>query len=317
MRFVLFLSLILVFIFTINTQLKAQMRVAAVVNDDIISIFDLEQAVRIAAVAGGAQINLESMERLAPQVLRSLIDDVLKNQAAKAANIQVSDNDIEKAFDNISQQNKMNLQEMGNLLSANGIAFDSMKFRLESRLLWQGYVSQKIRSTIRISDDEIEELLEQQLSQRNQSQYHLQEIFLPMENQNALNILQGMRQEIINGSSFGAFANAFSQSVSAANNGDVGYVYLNQIDASLQKAITPLQIGEISEIASNPHGHYLFKLLDMRQLDENDARAKLDENQLATMRQSIEKRIGNEKVNVLERRLLRDLRRKAFIDIRL
>ena len=138
-----------------------------------------------------------------------------------------------------------------------------------------------------------------------------------MENQNALTILQGMRQEIVAGSSFGAFANAFSQAVSAANNGDVGYVYLEQIDAALQKAVAPLQIGEVSEIASNPHGHYLFKLLDIRKLDEDDANGKPDEDELATMRQAIERRIGNQKVGVLERRLLRDLRRKAFIDIRL
>jgi peptidyl-prolyl cis-trans isomerase SurA len=61
------------------TQEPKTMRAAAVVNDIIISTFDLEQRVKLVMVTSGAQ-GPDAAKRLRPQVLRQLVDELLQLQ---------------------------------------------------------------------------------------------------------------------------------------------------------------------------------------------------------------------------------------------
>ncbi len=78
-RTFLAIAVLIVCAFTISTaQAQSQnnlMRIAAVVNDDIISVLDLEQRLRLAALSSNLNLDAQTRQRLMPQVLRSLIDE--------------------------------------------------------------------------------------------------------------------------------------------------------------------------------------------------------------------------------------------------
>ena len=67
------------------------LRIAAVVNDDVISERDLVERLRLVAVTSGLAPTVENQRRLAPQVLRGLIQETLQLQEARRLSITVHD----------------------------------------------------------------------------------------------------------------------------------------------------------------------------------------------------------------------------------
>ncbi|MGH6618207.1 MAG: SurA N-terminal domain-containing protein, partial [Alphaproteobacteria bacterium] len=83
------------------------MRIAAVVNDDVISAYDLNQRVRMVMITGRIPDTPENKRRLAEQVLRNMIDEQLQLQEAKRLNISVSDEDVNRLLAKLNAQNKV------------------------------------------------------------------------------------------------------------------------------------------------------------------------------------------------------------------
>ena len=69
-------------------------RIAAVVNDEVISVFDLAQRIRIVLVSSNVEPTPEQRQRAAPGILRRLIDERLRIQEADRQNVRVTDRDM-------------------------------------------------------------------------------------------------------------------------------------------------------------------------------------------------------------------------------
>src|ERR671916_1850674 len=87
-----------------------EIRIAAVVNDEVVSVFDLVSRMQIVMLSSNIPDTPELRERMGRQVLRSLIDERLQLQEAKRQNVTVSDADVEKALLQIAQQNNMSTE---------------------------------------------------------------------------------------------------------------------------------------------------------------------------------------------------------------
>src|SRR5262249_24279012 len=81
------------------------LRIAAVVNDDIISELDVYMRLRMAMLSAKLEDSDETRRRLLPQVLRNLIDDRLKMQEAKRTNINVNPADVERRIAMLAERN--------------------------------------------------------------------------------------------------------------------------------------------------------------------------------------------------------------------
>src|SRR5262252_4054544 len=79
----------------VTAHAQDSLRIAAVVNDDIISELDVYMRLRMAMLSAKLQDSDETRRRLLPQVLRNLIDDRLKMQEAKRAGVKVNPADVE------------------------------------------------------------------------------------------------------------------------------------------------------------------------------------------------------------------------------
>ncbi|MGE0284054.1 MAG: SurA N-terminal domain-containing protein, partial [Rhizobiaceae bacterium] len=79
--------------------------IAAVVNDEVISVYDLNARTRVIMSSTRLPDNAETRRRLVPQILRSLIDEKLQLQEAKRLNIGVTNEELAEAFRTIEKQN--------------------------------------------------------------------------------------------------------------------------------------------------------------------------------------------------------------------
>ncbi len=142
---------------------KAQdvLRIAAIVNDEVISLQDLGERLSLALASAGLNDRPEIRRRFAPQVLRGLIDEKLKSQEAKRLDVRVASGDMERALRRIEKQNKVPKGRLKDFLARKGIKLSVLAGRIEKDLAWSRVVDRAIRPRIRIGQEEINDVLAQ------------------------------------------------------------------------------------------------------------------------------------------------------------
>ena len=81
--------------------------IAAIVNDEIISLYDLEERMKLIISSVGMQDNIESRDDIRSATMQSLIDETLQIQEAKQFGISVSESEIDNALREIEKLNKL------------------------------------------------------------------------------------------------------------------------------------------------------------------------------------------------------------------
>jgi len=138
-----------------NAQQDAQ-RIAAVVNDEIISMFDLDARVQFALLTSGAPDTPETRKRFQQQVLKGMIDEKLERQEATKQNIKVTETEINRALRDIEKQNNMPAGGLDTYLNRNNVPRSAMTQQVEASLSWQKLVQRKVKPHVDIGDDEVE-----------------------------------------------------------------------------------------------------------------------------------------------------------------
>src|SRR5208282_3187617 len=82
-------------------------RIAAVVNDEVISVADLRSRLRMVMLSSNFPDSPETRQRIAGQVLRTIVDEKLQMQEARRQNVTATDEEIKKAISQIEKQNNM------------------------------------------------------------------------------------------------------------------------------------------------------------------------------------------------------------------
>lgn len=239
-------------------------RIAAVVNDQVISMYDLAARTRLILVSSDLQDSPEIRSRLVPQILRQLIDEALQFQEARRLNITVGSNEVQQALARIAKQNDMTEPEFQDFLKKADIPMSTVVDQVKAGIAWGKIVAQKIRPQIEIGDDQVQEYLTHLKSSENKPQYRLQEIFLAVDSsqqdEEVRRTAERLAEQIRDGANFQALARQFSQSATAAVGGDMGWVDLDSLDPALAKAVAQLKSGELSDPVRTVSGYTLLVL---------------------------------------------------------
>lgn len=260
------------------TQEPRTMRAAAVVNDIIISTFDLEQRVKLVMVTSNAQ-GADAAKRLRPQVLRQLIDELLQLQEAQKANVKITTDELDKNFKRIAQQNQTSTDSINKMLDDNGIARTTLQNQLKADLAWQKLVQGRLAPRVSVSEDEIETAYKQAMAAASQTQYLVSEIFVavdvPEAEEQAKQNIQSILGHLRGGATFSAIARQFSQSASATNGGDIGWVTEGDVAPALGTALKKMSPGAISEPVRSAGGYYILGVRE-KKLPKGSAVAAVD-----------------------------------------
>ena len=245
-----------------------EMRIAAVVNDEVISVFDLVSRIRIVMASSSIPDTPENRQRLAPQVLRQLIDERLELQEAKRQNVTATDAEVKTAVAQIEKQNNMKPGQLNEFLKSRGIDRGSLLDQITASIDWAKLVRRKAAQTIEISDDEIDAALKQVKEHGNEPQSRVAEIFLavdnPAQDAEVRGVAERLTQQMRQGARFSAVARQFSQSATAAVGGDMGWLRPDQLPAELGKEVSQLKVGELSPPIRAAGGYYLLLVIDRR-----------------------------------------------------
>jgi peptidyl-prolyl cis-trans isomerase SurA len=245
-----------------------EIRIAAVVNDEVISIFDLISRMRLVMASSNIPDSPETRQRLGAQVLKGLIDEKLELQEAKRQSITASDSEINNALLLIEKQNNMRPGQLNDFLKARGIDRGGLVDQLTASIVWAKLVRRLAAQSVEISDEEIEEQLKRTKERAGEPQSRVAEIFLavdsPAQDEEIRRLAERLSQQMKQGSRFSAIAQQFSQSATAAVGGDIGWVRPDQLAPELAKAVSAMRPGELSAPIRSGGGYYLVLVVDRR-----------------------------------------------------
>ena len=158
--------------------------IAAIVNDEVVSIYDLDQRTRLLITTTGQQPTDEQIRRLQPQILQSLISESLQIQEARRLSIDVSEVELSRAIDSIERQNNLNSGDLERILVAAGTDLDALKKQLRAQISWDKVVVLRLRPTVFVGQDEIDAVLERINSRQGEVENLVSEIFVPVDDIN-------------------------------------------------------------------------------------------------------------------------------------
>ena len=249
-------------------------RIAAIVNDQIISEYDLEQRIDLVKTVTRVPDDPADLKRLQTQVLQNMVDEKLQLEEAKKKDVSVSDKEIQDALLDLGRQNNMPDAQFAQFLKSLGPARISLANQIHAEIAWNKLLRKTIR--VEVGDDEVQAVLDRLKANAGQFEYLVAEIFLisdsPSKDQEVHQTAMRLVNQIRDGSPFQAIARQFSESATAANGGVVGWIQQGQMDPDVESVVTKMRVKDISDPIKTTGGYYIVDLMDRRRILSADPR---------------------------------------------
>ncbi len=241
--------------------------IAAIVNDDIITTWDVDTRLRLNT--GGRPIPQAERARANSIVLDELINEALQRQEADKLSIDVERSEIEQAFASIAAKNNLSADAFRGELRKMGVPYESFYEKLETDIAWGQVVRRRLRPQVNISETDIDAVLDDRIRNDGKIQYRVAEIFA------ATNLVDGsddaekkmdqLMAQLQNGAPFPEIARRYSEAAGASRGGDLGWLYLDQMDPAFQEAILQLKPGQVAPNVKTARGLHILLLIDKRE----------------------------------------------------
>jgi len=246
---------------------KVMDKIVAVINDEAITLSELNAAVALAESslkdnpAGNAKKKVSRKK-----ILDDLVKEKLIKQASDRVGIEVSEEEIDNAVKEIKDQNGFTRNELLMALAASGLTYEEYRDRLKEQIRSVKFMDMRFRSRINIKADEVENYYRQNIDQfYGPPSYKINIIFIDgADEARAKSRLAKVERALKKKKSFDDTARLYSDDVSAASGGDLGFVKAGELDEALERSILKLNIGEVSPPIKKPEGIYFVKFVKYR-----------------------------------------------------
>jgi len=260
----IFLIFFLIANFSENLKSQDIQAIAVIVNDEVISRYDVNQRVRLILVTSGIPATEENVKRIEEQAIKALIDEKIQIQEAIKLEVPDSPDEINLMLDNIARGNQTTAEGILESITSQGVNSETLLSQIKSELLWNKIVRGRFGSYINISDEEVNIIYDRTIQNINNSQYDISEIFIGFEDESeekeAKELTERLTEQLKNEIAFEPVAQQFSQAPSSGQGGFIGWVSEGQLDPDIISNIKNLEIGSVSNPIKTVNGYYIIKL---------------------------------------------------------
>ena len=300
------LIFILLFIFWNSViSLKAEIidRIVAVVNDEVITLSELDEACLplFQQYLQGVTDPIEEQEviqRIRKEVLERLIEEKLIAQEVKRVKIKVTDEEVEAFIEDIKLQlgGEDRLRE---LLSARGLTLEEYREEIKDRIKKMKLVQGSVRARIVITEEDLKRYYrEHYLSEKNRV-YVLAAIITGYEEK-----IKKAVEELKGGADFSAVARKYSE-VPGSGEG-LGSFKLEELTPEVRKIIAKMKSGEISSPIRVGGNWQIFKVLEIKE----KATVPFEK-----VREKIYQTLFQKEVDEYFQKWIKELKERAFIKV--
>lgn len=301
-------KLLLAFALLLNFAASAHaapIKIIALVNGEIISSDDLQNRVNAFMMSTKIPFNSQTQNMIMQRVLNNTVDEKIKLQEAAKNGIAISDKEVADQMRRFEQSNGIPSGQLNSILREAKVSKSAMQEQIKSDLAWVRLIRKKYYAEGTPTQKEINEKLEEAKQDLNTPKYLVSEIFIKKANAKDLDqLVANLRSD----DRFELYAMQFSESPSAANGGNLGWVNTGKLASVLEARLKRMKPGEVSDPIMLGDGYYILKL-------QRSFNPKTDKPEMPTAAQ-IKTLLENQKMEILSKKLLQDLRQKAIIEIR-
>ena len=250
--------------------LRGDNMIVAVVNNDPITRADVDNRRRLFALSTGLPTTADVLDRLNSQILRTLIDEHLRLQEAERRHIQVQDKEIAAAIGDVEKSNNMPLGGLAKRLAAAGVEPRTLIDQFRAQIAWSRVLRQEIAEKGEPTAADFADQEAQIKAQTGQPEFNLSEIFTsvssPAQDAEALHFNDTIIQQLRNGAPFPVVAAQFSQSQTALEGGQLGWVQPNQLDPAVLRVVQEMPVGAVSNPIKVAGGYLIVTLRAKREI---------------------------------------------------
>lgn len=218
-------------------------------------------------------------KQLMQQATDRMVVEHLLDEAVKAANIEVNDQEVIDHIKKIAaqQQPPLSLEEFKQLISAYGKSFDEAKEQIHKGLGYQKLMEAQFAGKINVAEDDAKKYYSENTKQFEMpEQVRASHILIKPDvtdpnidpNQakaKAKRKAEDLLKQIKEGADFAELAKANSACPSAEKSGDLGFFSKGQMVPAFEKAAFGLKTGQVSDIVETQFGYHIVKLTDRKE----------------------------------------------------
>lgn len=279
-------------------------KIMAVVNGDAISSADVESYAKLFMLNTGVPLNNKTKPMIINRVLRSAIDEKIKNQEIEKNKMVLSDKDLNEAIAQYEKSRKLPRGAWMKELAKRKINPEIFKQQLKTEILWARLIHRKVMADSYITQREIEDAIKRSKEDMKSPKYNVSEIVIPVKDAKNIDVLvDNIRRDGI----FNMYAAQFSKSPSSANGGNLGWLKEGQLPAPLENKIKMMKVGQVSAPIKYENNYYILKLDD-----KFIPGAKAKDISFDDMKNVLE----TEKLESFSSKYLQNLRQKSIIEFK-
>ena len=249
-------------------------RIVAVVNDEVITMHELAERLRLARNQLERQnVTPPPDDVLERQILERLIVDRAQLQFARENAIRIDDVQLDRTVGRIAEENRMTMSQFRDVLERDGIAFAKFREDVRNDILISRVREREVDSRVAISEGEIDNFIAQSAGSGDATagEINLAQILVRVpENATPEQLAERRKRadealaQLRGGADFARVSAAFSDSPEALAGGILGYRARDRLPELFLEAVAGLRNGEVGAVIKSPNGFHILKLIDRR-----------------------------------------------------
>lgn len=231
------------------------------------------------------------------QTMQTMIDKELIRQEAAKANIQITEQDIQKEIDVVKKSFSSD-EEFNQALAQYNMTLDGMKKDMESQL----QIKKLLEPQVNITDDQIKQFYDKNLEQLKTPEQVKASHILVKTKEEATAILTDLK----NGADFAAVAKEKSQDPqSKEKGGDLDFIARGTTEPEFEKAAFDTKDGALSDVVQTSRGFHVIKVAEHKAAGTPALEEKKEE---------LRNQLLNQQVSQLSKSWLEQKRKEAAIE---
>jgi peptidyl-prolyl cis-trans isomerase SurA len=243
--------------------------IVVVVNGDIVTANEISNRARLFALNSGMGPNSDVLARLTPQVTRLLIDERLRMQEVQRRRIMVADEEVGEAVRDIETRNGLPQGGLAAQLRSSGVEPRALYDQIRAQIGWSRLLRAMLGAQAEVTPREVDDFIAAHKARTGEPEFLVSEIFIPVDEPGSEPEVRRFVDDVVGqlrrGVPFPAAATQFSQSQTALQGGDMGWVRPDEFDPAVASLLQRMPQGAIANPTRVPGG---FQIVALRQKRE-------------------------------------------------
>lgn len=293
---------------------KTLSKIAAIVNDDIITTYQLDQAVikDLTNNSNKNQLDISQFGQMKVQILNKLIDETLMKQQIKKLDLRVSDEELNSAIADVVLKNGLTNETLKQALDSQGVTMQQYREKVKNEILHYKLLSREVNYKVLVTSKEVRDYFDEHIAEyAGGAKLHLKQISYELPDGDEKKIAKqhkqavACREQLLKGKDFDK---VLAQQGDAATGSDMGLLVESDLSQPLQVAIAGLKPGEVCEPFAINGDLYLLQVVSRD--SDNDA-------VFEQVKDEIRKNLTREKTKTRSKEWKKELHEEARIEIRI